>query len=318
MAISTELFKPLQYKKVDADIIRPSTTYWQDAWRRLKQNRLAMVGLTVVIIIILLAVVGPLISPYSYSDQDFTSLNERPSREHWFGTDGLGRDLFTRVLYGARISLFIGVVASLVTLGIGVFYGGIAGYFGGKVDEIMMRFVDILYSIPFLLWIIILRVLFYELLLLSHSVFLRQVGSGLIGMILALALVFWLPMARIVRGQILSLKEQEFILAAQTIGASRNRILWQHLVPNSMGPIIVTATLSIPEAIFTEAFLSFLGLGVSAPRASWGVLASDALTCLKSYPHQLFFPALAICVTLLAFNFLGDGLRDALDPKMRR
>lgn len=316
MAISPDLFKPLTQKETATGLIRPSTTYWQDAWRRLKQNRLAMFGLAAVLVITLVAIFGPMLSPYSYSDQDFSSLNEGPGWKHWFGTDNLGRDLFTRVLYGARISLFIGVMASAVTLGIGVLYGGISGYVGGRLDELMMRFVDILYSIPFLLWIILLRVVFYELLQLSHSLLLRQVGAGMVGMILALALVFWLQMARIVRGQILSLKEQEYILAAHTIGASRRQILLRHLIPNSMGPIIVTVTLSIPEAIFTEAFLSFLGLGVAAPRASWGVLASDALTSLKSYPHQLFFPALAICVTLLAFNFLGDGLRDALDPRM--
>ncbi len=309
MKLSKELFSFLQSKEIQVDIVRPSTTYWQDAWRRLKQNPVAIASLILIVLIILVAIVGPLFSPYSYSAQNFDSTNQGPSAEHWFGTDGLGRDLFTRVLHGARISLSIGFVASLLTLGVGVLYGGIAGFAGGRVDNIMMRFVDIMYSIPFLLWVIMMMVYLKEIL---------PENAGLISIYIALGLVFWLPMARIVRGQILSLKEQEFILAAHTIGASRWRILIRHLIPNCVGPIIVTATLAIPEAIFTEAFLSFIGLGVSAPKASWGMLASDALTSLKSYPHLLFFPAGAICITLLAFNFLGDGLRDSLDPKMRK
>ena len=309
MKLSKELFSFLQSKEIQVDIVKPSTTYWQDAWRRLKQNPVAIASLILIVLIILVAIVGPLFSPYSYSDQNFDIKNQGPSAEHWFGTDGLGRDLFTRVLHGARISLSIGFVASLLTLGVGVLYGGIAGFAGGRVDNIMMRFVDIMYSIPFLLWVIMMMVYLKEIL---------PENAGLISMYIALGLVFWLPMARIVRGQILSLKEQEFILAAHTIGASRWRILIRHLIPNCVGPIIITATLAIPEAIFTEAFLSFIGLGVSAPKASWGMLASDALTSLKSYPHLLFFPAGAICITLLAFNFLGDGLRDSLDPKMRK
>ncbi|HPU01033.1 MAG: ABC transporter permease [Firmicutes bacterium] len=308
MALSRELFKPLQKRELQIEIVRPSVTYWQDAWRRLKKNPVAMGSLVVIIIILLMAIFGPMLSPYTYSEQDFARKNQGPSAEHWFGTDALGRDLFTRVLYGARISLSIGFVAALVSL-LGVLYGGISGFVGGWVDNVMMRFVDIMYSIPFLLWVIMMMVYLREIM---------PENSGLIAMYIALGLVYWLPMARIVRGQILSLKEQEFVLAAHTIGASRTRILLRHLIPNCMGPVIVTATLAIPEAIFTEAFLSFIGLGVSAPRASWGTLASDALVSLKSYPHLLFFPAAAICITLLAFNFLGDGLRDALDPKMRK
>ncbi len=308
MQLSPELFKPLEQKVEQKELIRPSTTYWQDAWRRLKQNPAAMISLGVIILIILLAIFGPMLSPYTYSEQDFSRRNQGPSAEHWFGTDGLGRDLFTRVLYGARISLSIGFVAALVTI-FGVLYGGISGFVGGWLDNVMMRFVDIMYSIPFLLWVILLMVYLKEIL---------PQDAGLISMYLALGLVYWLPMARIVRGQILSLKEQEFVMAAHTIGASKRRILLRHLIPNCMGPIIVTATLTIPQAIFTEAFLSFIGLGVSAPKASWGTLASDALVSLKSHPHLLFFPSAAICITLLAFNFLGDGLRDALDPKMRK
>lgn len=308
MAFPTDLFKPLKKKDVQVELVRPSTTYWQDAWRRLKTNPVAMGSLVLIILILLLAIFGPVFSPYSYSDQDFSRKFQKPSREHWFGTDGLGRDLYTRVLHGARISLSIGFVAALVAL-LGVFYGGISGFAGGWVDNVMMRIVDIMYSIPFLLWVIMMMVYLKEIL---------PENAGLIAMYIALALVYWLDMARIVRGQILALKEQEFVMAAHTIGAPRARILLRHLIPNSMGTVIVTATLAIPEAIFTEAFLSFIGLGVSAPRASWGMLASDALVSLKSHPHLLFFPAAAICITLLAFNFLGDGLRDALDPKMRK
>ncbi len=312
MHIPANLFKPLAEKPVQVEMVRPSITYWQDAWRRLKKNPVAMVSLVFIILLILLAIFGPYLSPHNYSDQDFERRNEGPSSEHWFGTDTLGRDQFIRVVHGARISMAVGIVAALTTFFIGIIYGGISGYAGGRVDNIMMRIVDIMYSIPFLLWVIMLMVLFREIFPATGG------GAGLYSIFLALGIVFWLPMARIVRGQILTLKEQEFALAAQTIGASRSKILFRHLIPNAMGPIIVTATLSIPEAIFTEAFLSFIGLGVSAPRASWGMLSSDALTSLRSYPHLLLFPALAICLTLLAFNFLGDGLRDALDPRMRK
>lgn len=312
MHIPAALFKPLAEKPVQTDMVRPSITYWQDAWRRLKKNPVAMVSLVFIILLVLLAIFGPFLSPYNYSDQGFERRNEGPSSAHWFGTDTLGRDQFIRVVHGARISMAVGIVAAITTFFIGIIYGGISGYAGGRVDNIMMRIVDIMYSIPFLLWVIMLMVLFREIFPATGG------GAGLYSIFLALGIVFWLPMARIVRGQILTLKEQEFALAAQTIGASRTKILFRHLIPNAMGPIIVTATLSIPEAIFTEAFLSFIGLGVSAPRASWGMLSSDALTSLRSYPHLLLFPALAICLTLLAFNFLGDGLRDALDPRMRK
>lgn len=316
MALSPELFKPLGKIETQADIVRPSITYWQDAWRRLKKNPLAMASLIFITFLLLAAIIGPFLSPYSYSDQNFDRAHLGPCWAHPLGTDGLGRDQLVRVMYGARISLAVGFVAATTTFIIGVIFGGIAGLAGGWIDNIMMRFVDIMYSVPFLLWVIMLAVLLRELS--SQRGGASGSGVNLFSIFLALSLVYWLPMARIVRGQILSLKEQEFILAARTIGASPNKILLQHLIPNAMGPIIVTATISIPEAIFTEAFLSFIGLGVSAPMASWGMLASDALTALKSYPHLLLFPGIAICITLLAFNFLGDGLRDALDPRMRK
>lgn len=303
MHLNKQSFEPLLQKGTVEKIARPSITYRQDAWRRLKKNKLAMIGLYTILLIILIALTGPWISAASYSDQNLIQTNQSPSAEHWFGTDNLGRDLFIRVLYGARISLSIGIVASLLNLTIGVVYGGIAGFFGGRVDKIMMNIVDILYGIPVLLYVILLMVV---------------LEPGLTNIFIALGIAYWLRMARIVRGQILSLKEQDYVIAAKTIGASNWRILFRHLIPNSLGPIIITMTLAIPEAIFTEAFLSFIGLGVAAPRASWGVLASEGITSLRSYPFQLFFPAMAISITMLAFNFLGDGLRDALDPRVRR
>ena len=297
-------FSPLKQDSVTNErAIRPHIGFRQDAWLRLKKNKAAMAGLGIIILISLLAIFGPLLSPYSYSDQSLSEANQPPSAAHWFGTDNLGRDLATRVCYGARISLSIGIVASLINLGIGVLYGGISGYFGGRIDSVMMRIVDILYGIPLLLYVILLMVV---------------LKPGLMNVFLALGLVYWLRMARIVRAQVLGLKELEYILAARVLGASHQRLILGHLLPNSLGPIIITLTLSIPEAIFTEAFLSFIGLGVSAPMASWGVLASEGVVTLRSYPFQLLSPAVAISLTMLGFNFLGDGLRDALDPRMRR
>lgn len=297
-----KLFLPLPKEDAPERMVRPSTTYWQDAWRRLRENRGATVGLVVIALICLVAIVGPYFSPYSYSDQSLIRANRPPSKTNWLGTDNLGRDIATRLMYGARISLAIGVFASLINLTIGVVYGGIAGFFGGQVDNVMMRVVDILYGIPSLLYIILLMVV---------------LGPGFGNILIAIGLTEWLSMARIVRGQILGMRGQDFALAARCLGASRWRILFRHLIPNSVGPIIVTATLTIPQAIFLEAFLSFIGLGVSAPMASWGVLASDGLAGIRSYPWQLLAPAFAISITMLAFNFLGDGLRDALDPRLR-
>jgi oligopeptide transport system permease protein len=284
-------------------LVRPHTSYWKDAWRRLKQNKAAVISLWAIVLIILAAGFGPLLSPYSYSDQSLIMQNIPPSPEHWFGTDNLGRDLLTRCLYGARISLIVGIFATLISLTIGVLFGGISGFFGGRTDNIMMRIVDIFYAIPLLLWVILLMVV---------------LKPGLQNILIAIGVTYWLSMARIVRAQVLSLKEQDYVMAAKTIGVGRKRIILRHLIPNAIGPILVTATFNIPQAIFTEAFLSFIGLGVGAPMASWGMLASDALGGLRSFPYQLFFPAVAICITMLAFNFLGDGLRDALDPRMRK
>lgn len=275
-------------------IVRPN---W---WQRFKVNRLAVVGACIIAVMIVLAIFGPMISPYTYADQSLVDANQSPSLSHWFGTDTLGRDIYTRVMYGARISLTIGIVAALLNLVIGVIYGGIAGYFGGKTDRIMMAIVDVLYGIPLLLYVILLMVV---------------IGLGLTSIFIALGIAYWLNMARIVRSQIVKVREEEYIIAAETMGIPKWRILWRHILPNCVGPIIITLTLAIPDAIFTEAFLSFIGLGVNAPMASWGVLASDGISSMRSYPFQLIFPALAISVTMLGFVFLGDGLRNVFDPK---
>lgn len=298
-------FSPVNNKNIEKiqGNNKPSLGYWQDAWLRLKKDKMAMAGLCFIVFLMLLALIGPMLSSIGYADQDFNNVNAGPSYEHWFGTDSLGRDLFIRVLYGARISLSIGLIASLINLVIGVLYGGISGLMGGKVDRIMMNIVDVLYSVPTLLYVILLMVVF---------------KPGLLNIFIALGISYWLQMARIVRGQVLSIKEQEFVLAAISMGASKWRLLTKHLIPNAVGAIVVSWSLSIPDAIFTEAFLSFIGLGVSAPMASWGVLASEGINSMRGYPFQLFFPAAAISLTMLAFNFLSDGLRDALDPKMRR
>ncbi len=302
--ISPDLWQPLKKEervweeKTQSDIV-----FRQNVWLRFKENRLAMTGLIVVIGIILFALLGPWLSQYSYSAQDLTNANQGPSLKHWFGTDGHGRDLFVRVAYGARISLLVGMAAALVNFFIGVLYGGISGYIGGITDHIMMRIVDIIDTIPLVLYAILFIILF---------------EPGLTSIIIALSMVYWVRMARIVRGRILNLREQEFILAAKTLGAGFTRILLRHLMPNSIGIIIVTLTMMIPEAIFIESFLSFIGLGVSAPMASWGSLAANAIGGIRSYPYQLFFPSIAICITILAFNLFGDGLRDALDPEIRK
>lgn len=304
MVVGPESFTPIpRDERAGEALVRPRITYWQDAWRRFKQNRLAMLGLVMLAALVLSAAFGPVFAKHTYEEQDYAHLNEPPSGEYWFGTDAVGRDLFVRVLHGARISLAIGVVSSLINLTIGVTYGAISGFAGGRVDDIMMRIVDILYAIPTLLIVILLMVM---------------LGAGLTNIFISLGIAYWLTMARLVRGQILSIKEQDYILAARTIGVPRWKLIMKHLVPNAIGPIVVYATLSIPTAIFLEAFLSFIGLGVSAPIASWGTLASDGLISIRTYPWQLFFPAAAISVCLLGFNFVGDGLRDALDPRLRK
>lgn len=297
-------FEPLQKNVADAEKIGgPSRTFLQDAWRRFRQNKLAMFGIVVIIILAFLSIFGSMISGHNYYANDLVNANKPPSVEHWFGTDNLGRDLFARTWYGARISLFIGLMAALLDLVIGVLWGAISGYFGGKVDEYMMRIADVLSGVPYLLVVILLLVV---------------MGQGLWTLIIAMTITGWINMARIVRGEVMRLRSEEYVMAARSLGASTSRILKKHLIPNTFGPVLVTLTLSIPTAIFTEAFLSYLGLGVPAPKASWGTMTSDALPALQYLPYQLFFPAFFICLTMLAFNIIGDGLRDALDPKERK
>lgn len=310
--LDKELFTPLsdEEKKFE-QIVRPSVGYWADAWRRLKGNKVALFSLVMIIVIVIFAFLGPVlmekIMGYTYYDTNLQGTDIRPNMQHWFGTDNLGRDLFVRTMYGARYSLIIAISAAAINLVIGVLYGGIAGFFGGKVDNIMMRIVDVLYSIPTQIYVIILM-----------ATFKREGSTGLTTIIIAMAISYWVGMARIVRGDILQLKQQEFVLAAKALGASKARILFRHLIPNSMGSILVTLTLFVPQAIFTEAFLSFIGLGINAPLASLGTLANDASGLLSTAAYQLIFPAAVICLIILAFNLFGDGLTEALDPKNKR
>ncbi|WP_305852451.1 ABC transporter permease [Halobacillus salinarum] len=304
-SIPDEWFKPKEKDLKEAEsVVRPSLSYWQDAWRRLRQNKLAMFGLIFLILLSIMAVFGPMISPHTVDTQDLANQNHPPSFEHWFGTDNLGRDVFTRTWYGARISLFVGLMAALIDFFIGVTYGGISGYKGGRTDNIMMRIIEILYGLPYLLVVILLLVV---------------IGPSLATIILALTVTGWVGMARIVRGQVLQMKNEEYVLASQSFGAKTKRIIRKNLLPNTMGPIIVQMTLTVPTAIFAEAFLSFLGLGIQSPYASWGVMANDSLgVILSGHWWRLFFPAFFISATMFAFNVLGDGLQDALDPKLRR
>lgn len=303
MNLSPEMFEPAAKSEQKYELVRESVSFGKDVWRRLKKDKLAMIGLCIVIFITLIAILAPVLTPYDYATQDLYNQNQLPSAEHYFGTDQFGRDVFTRVLYGARISMTVAYVSTVTTLVIGALYGGISGFIGGKVDLFMMRVVEILSGIPSMLYLIL---------------FMVKLGPGLHTIILSMSITGWLGMARMVRAQVIGLKNMEYVLAVRTLGVSETKILLRHLIPNSLGVIIVNLTLAVPSAIFNEAFLSFLGLGVSAPTASWGVLANEALSLYMLYPHQLLFPCLAICITIMAFNFLGDGLRDALDPKMRK
>jgi oligopeptide transport system permease protein len=279
-----------------------SSSFWKIGWRNLKRNRLALLALSFLSFLFVMAIFAPFFSPYTYYETALDLKNHPPSVKFWFGTDELGRDLFTRVWWGARISLFVALTASFIDLCIGVIYGSLATLWGGKIEEIMMRLADVLYALPYLLVVILLTAF---------------IGSGLYTIIIALAITGWIGMARIVRGQMLSLRHAAYVTAAISYGAGNLRLLFRHLLPNCMGPILVTLTLTIPHAIFTEAFLSFLGLGVQAPIASWGTMASEGLAALRYYPWRLFFPSLLIILTMLSFNILGDCFRDAFDPRFR-
>jgi oligopeptide transport system permease protein len=277
---------------------------WADAWRRLLRNKAAVVSMAILAVIVLMAVFAPYLSPHPYDEVYWERIGAPPdfANAHWFGTDGNGRDLFVRTLHGARISLAVGIAATLVSLVIGVLYGATAGFVGGKTDEVMMRFVDVLYSLPFMFFVIILVVVF---------------GRNIVLIFVALGAVEWLTMARIVRGQTLSIRRREFIEAARAAGVPTWKMIARHVVPNVMGPVVVYVTLTVPEVIIVESFLSFLGLGVQEPNTSWGVLISEGASQMESAPWMLIFPAAFLAVTLFCFNFIGDGLRDALDPKDR-
>lgn len=280
--------------------IESGTSLWKDAYYRLKQNRLALLGLYIFVAVGLFSLIGPWFSPYTYDAQDLSLVSQPPSAEHWMGTDNLGRDVCTRIMYGGRISIGVGFAATLVSLVIGILYGTISGFAGGKTDTAMMRIVDILYALPFTVFVIILMVVF---------------GRNIILLFVAIGAVEWLTMARIVRGQVLSLRKLEFIEAATALGLSRMRIILRHIIPSVLGPVIVYSTLTIPSAMLLEAVLSFLGLGVQPPMSSWGLLIKDGAEMMEVYPWLLFFPAFFFSITLFALNFLGDGLRDALDPQ---
>lgn len=290
------------------DIGRPSISYWQDAFGRLKKDKAAIIFISILAIITVCAIIIPMIYPYGYADQHRQHINAAMFFSdgtcfHVFGTDGMGRDMFVRIWEGARISLGIAFVSVLVNGLIGVIYGGISGYFGGRIDDIMMRIVEIVNGIPYLLVVILLMTV---------------MDRGMTTIIIALVAVGWVGMARLVRGQVIQLKEQEYVIAAKTMGVSTSRIIIKHLVPNLLSIIIVNLTLAIPSAIFNEAFLSFIGLGVRVPLASWGTLAQEGITNFRYYPSQLLIPAFFISITMLSFNLLGDKLRDAFDPRLRR
>jgi oligopeptide transport system permease protein len=282
---------------------RPHHTLWYDAIIRLRRNHLAVTGAIVILIIALSAIVIPYLSPYEYDAQDLTAVMEGPSPHHLLGTDALGRDSFTRLIYGARTSLSVGIFSQFIIIIIGIPIGAIAGAFGGKTDNFLMRFVDVIYAFPDILLILLLRSI---------------LGGSIYMIFIVIGLVAWTGIARLVRGQILSLKERDFLTAARTSGASNKYRITRHLIPNSLGPIIVLITFSIPRAIFMEAALSYIGIGVQPPTPSWGTMINDGYNVIFASPYPIFFPAIAIAVLMLSFTFLGDGLRDALDPRLRK
>jgi len=283
--------------------IEQGVSLWMELWRRLRANRLALAGIVLLAVVVLLTVIVPWITPYGYETQDTALGASSPSPQHWLGTDILGRDLLTRLVYGGRVSLGVGFIATLVSVLIGIVYGALSGYAGGRTDMVMMRLVDILYALPFTVFVIILMVFF---------------GRNFIFLFVAIGAVEWLTTARIARGQTLSLRKSEFVQAAVVMGFSRARILFRHVIPNMLGPIIIYATLTVPRVMLLEAFLSFLGLGVQPPMSSWGLLIREGVETMEEYPWLLLFPGFLFTLTLFALNALGDGLRDALDPRMAK
>ena len=287
---------------MEAELVE-GTSLWKDAWRRLRKNRMAVAGGTFIAVLVIASFVGPFLTGYSYEAQNLDYGAQAPSAAHWLGTDYLGRDLLTRVFYGTQISLLVGLLAAVVSLVIGTLYGAVAGFRGGRTDDVMMRIVDVLYSLPYVFLVILLIAAF---------------GQSIVLLFIALGAVQWLSTARIVRGQVLSLKEKEFVQAARAVGTRPAAIILRHLIPNTLGPIVVYFSLTVPSVILQEAFLSYLGLGVQAPRPSLGALIAQGAAHMDVYPWELVSPALVMAALLFSLNFLGDGLRDALDPKMKR
>lgn len=343
LQINLQKFSPAtDEEKQQHETMRESTTFFRDGMRKLMKNPLAVASMIVLIILTLTIIIVPAIYPYSYSQmitvdgkRDKTAKNLAPFEysknelkaiengekifPHLFGTDELCRDYFIRVVFGARVSLLVGLFASLIVLVIGLLYGSISGYFGGRVDLIMMRIVDIIYSLPDTLMVILLSVVLGQTIgPVIQGTVLASIGNNMISLFVVFGLLYWVGMARLVRGQILSIKNNEYVLAAKAMGAKPRRIIRKHILPNCMSVIIISVALQIPSAIFTESFLSFIGLGVQAPMPSLGSLANAARGGMQSYPWKMLFPALAICLIVLSFNLLGDGLRDAFDPKLRR
>lgn len=312
-------------EKVNFIEMKKSMSYWQDAWRRLKKNRVAMVGLYIIIAIALFAFLGPVFSQFDYDQQIRGAENIAPCFEHPFGTDNHGRDILVRTMYGTRVSLIIGVVASLIVLVIGSVYGAIAGYVGGRVDDVMMRLSELISTVPDILVVLLLTTVMktplQNLFNTSDLAIVKTLGilgPSLVSIFIAFGLLYWVPLARIIRGQVLMLKQQEFVTAAKALGAPSSKIIAKHLLPNCIGQIIVATCLEIPAAIFLESFLSFLGLGVSAPMTSLGSLAAAALGGMYSYTYRLIIPSIILSVMILTLNLFGDGLRDALDPRLKK
>ncbi len=310
LASKKDMFKkvPKESRKID-QIKRPPVKYWPDVWRKLKQNKLAITGLMILIMMSIMSVLGIQISGYSYYKQDLTKINQVPNSDYWFGTDELGRDLFSRVWLGTIYSLIIGISAALIDFLIGVVYGGIAGMTSHNIDSVMMRAAEIIYSIPYMLIVILISVVFST----------AGSGTSMFFLILAMTITGWVPMANLVRGQVLQLKESGYSLAAESLGASKGWILKKHIIPNALGPILVNMTITIPKAIFLEATLSFMGLGLQPPNPSLGTLANDGLASMTvGLYYQIAIPAIFISLLMFSFNVLGDGLRDALDPRLHK
>jgi oligopeptide transport system permease protein len=288
---------------VDESQLVDGTSLWKDAWRRLRKNRMAVAGGTFVVLLAIAAFLGPFLTGYGFEEQNLDYGARRPSLGHWMGTDYLGRDLLTRVFYGSQVSLLVGLMAAVVSLVIGTLYGAVSGYRGGRTDDVMMRVVDVLYTVPYVFLVILLVTAF---------------GQSIVLLFVALGAVQWLSTARIVRGQVLSLKEKEFVQAARAVGTGPAGIILRHLIPNTLGPIVVYFSLTVPQVILQEAFLSYLGLGVQAPRPSLGALINQGALHMDVYPWELVGPAIVMAALLFSLNFLGDGLRDALDPQMKK